>query len=325
MGKILNKNEVRELLYAEYLKNNSKILIPKELEDKKIVSKKVLKRIYGSINADLIWQDIANYFKCHILNTLEQDKIDLIKKLREVAKIEGEPVNSKKHRDLYCKGCKLFGSWRELNMSAGLQVNSIISSTMNINRKDEILEKMMLISCLNKNIQFKTVIQRYNNMPTYETIEKLYSHKWEEIINTLHLDLRDINKYKYINNKEMLINLSKKLKEVKTKSLFNYSFFKRKDDIEFIYIMNKVVINWEWLNVLIRNKIIDCKTEKFKYTKEELLNILSFKYSLLQRHLSSTEINNDPFLPNVMALMKVFNKNIYEVWTEVEKNNKYKL
>lgn len=325
MGKILNKNEIRELLYAEYLKNDLRILTPIEIENRTTTARSTLKRIYGKLDVDMIWQDIARTYSCKIPTALEQSKMDLIKRLQEVAKVEGEPVNSKLHRDLYCKGCRLFGSWRELNMSAGIQVESFKTQTINSTRKDEILEKLMLIACLNDDMRFKTRIQRYKNMPSFGTVEKLCNNKWKDIVDILHFDLRDVNKYRYINNKEMLIGISKALKEKKLKSLFKYSFSGYEDKIQFIYVINKVGINWEWLNVLIKNKFVDCKSQKFKYAKTELLNILAFKYVLFKRHLSSTEINNDPFLPNAMEIMKVFGKNIYEVWAEIEKNNKYKL
>jgi hypothetical protein len=328
MSKILTENEVRELLYNKY-KETNKTLTPKEIVDKGICGKGTLKRVFAKevkMDKDVIWQDIAKFYKIHIPTQLEEDKTDLIERLKEVAKVEGEPVNSKFHRDLYCKGCKVFGSWRELCMQAGIKVNNIKTATLENDtyRKDEIIEKLLLLFKINKTIPSKALLGRSKNIPSAETIEKLYKLSWKEVIDKLEFDLRNENKYRYVNNKDMISKVNNILEDKCIKTLYEYSF-NIDDGIAWIYVFNKFAISWEWFNVLKRNEFNNCNSKDFKYSKEELLNILSFKYILLGRRLSSTEINNDIYLPNAINIMNLFDKNIYEVWKDAENNLKYKL
>ncbi|WP_297419024.1 hypothetical protein [Clostridium sp.] len=334
MGNKLTLEDIMELLFKEY-KENNRSLSPKQITDKNICSRSILKKYFSSDNkltVDSIWQDVAKYYNCHINTELEQEKIDLIKKLKAVAKIEGEPVNSKNHRDLYCKGCRIFGSWRELCMSAGIKVSNIKVATLENDtiRKDELIEKILLIQKLNNNsILKKTTVKKYKNMPTVETIEKIFNLTWDEIIEILHLDMKNQFKYKYMTNKELLLYIEDCIKKFNCKSLVEYSFCKTEDKIEWIYVIDNLNITWEWYNALKRNKFItsiDKKYfDKFKCTKEELLNILQFKKIYFGKHLSSTEINNDIYLPNVTMIMDIFNKGIYEIWKDVDNNIKYQL
>lgn len=323
---IFSKNEVEELLYNEY-KLNKKLLTPKEIEEKNICSRITLKRIFGRNDIDIIWQEVAKTYKCHIPTILDLRKEKLIKEIRETAKVEGEPVNSTRHRGLYCRACDYFGSWREACMQAGIKVSNMRTDTLKNDdyRKDEIIDKLLLITKTTEKIPSKSLIERSKNIPAVKTLEKLYNKKWEDIVDILHLDLRDENKYKYVDSEELISNCDNILKSNKIKSLYEYSFSDIENKVPWIYLQNKLNISWEWFYYVIRKSFTNKKDKTLKYNKEQLLNILSFKFILLGRQMSSTEINNDIYLPNTIDIMNFYNKNIYEIWKDVENNPKYKI
>ena len=255
--------------------------------------------------------------------SIEEKRTQVIKELQELAKTEGEPLNSKLHRGLYKRSRKYVGSWREANMQAGLLVSSIRPKTLDDKRKSELLEKFILITLINNKTLTINAISKYANIPTKKaTIENIYNYKWNEIIDKLDLERKNENDYLYMNINIFIDKIKEDINHSCTESLINYTFLDAREKVPFIYVISKLSINWNWLNILKKNKFIDCNSRNFKCSQNDLLNILAFKTILKQRQLQPIEINNDKFLPNVVNIMKIFGKSISEILLLAEQQSK---
>lgn len=251
---------------------------------------------------------------------LKEKKEQVIKELQILTLTESQPLNSKKHRGLYKRACKYIGSWREANMQAGLKVRAMRASTIDNKRKSEILERIILLSIMYKKIPSEKFMSKYYLLPTsIHTIETIFKCKWEELVNKLELDLRQELKFFYMDIKDFLKEVNININKIHVKLLINY-INNSNCTIPYIYIVKKLNINWQWLNVLKRNNF---NINNIQCSEEEILNILAFKTVLLRKEIQSVEINNDILLPNTVQIMQIFNKSISEITLMVEKETKY--
>jgi len=315
-----SKENAIEILYNAFLEKGER-LDSKEIIAKKLFSKNALTQIFGSARATTIWEQVDFHYKVNTGKT-EKQKLELIKEIQDMYK-EMLPLkfnNKNVPRYFRNKMERFFGSFVEAMVQSGLKPNCIIPTTLSNERKDLILENLISIVLSENKIPSKTSLSKYKNIPDARMCNVIYGIEWEDLIIKLGLDKSKRQEFNKLSNSQVLEMFKNEMKNNKSMSLSEYSL-NLTEGYPFIYYVEKLEVNYKWLKLLTKNNFKDVRKNKF-YKKEDLLNILTFKYLLNGRQLRAIEIDNDSLIPDVNCIMSVFQKGIYEVWLMCEECSK---
>jgi hypothetical protein len=315
-----SKENAVEVLYNAFLEKGER-LDAKEIIEKKLFSKNALTQIFGSAKTKTIWEEIDSHYNINTEKT-EKQKLELIKEMQDMYK--ELPVFNNKSVPRYFRNKmeRFFGSWVEAMVQSGLKPNCIIPTTLSNERKDLILENLISIVLSENKIPSKTSLSKYKNIPDARMCKVIYGVEWEELVFKLGLDKSRRQEFNKLSNSQVLEMFKNEMKNNKSMSLSEYSLnLTEGSSFPFIYYMERYELNFKYMVLLFKNDFKDVRRNKF-YKKEDLLNILTFKYLLNGRQLKAIEIDNDSLIPDVNCIMSVFQKGIYEVWLMAEECSK---
>jgi len=318
-----SKEHAIEILYNAFLEKGER-LQSKEIVAKKIYSTEALTKIFGTTRTKDIWEEVDSHYKINTGKT-EKQKLELINEMQDMYK-KVQPFNNKTvERCFRNKMERFFGSWVEAMLQSGLKPNSYVPDTLSDKRKDLILENLIsiVLSDGEYKIPSKNGLSKHKNIPNARMCETIYGVEWKELIVKLGLDRKMRKEFNKLSNSQVLNIFKNEMKNNKSMTLSEYSFNLSKESFPFILYMEKFEVNWKYMMLLFKNDFKDVRKNKF-YNKDDLLDILTFKYLLNGRQLKAIEIDNDLMLPTVNMLMstEIFSKGIYEIWLMAEECSK---
>lgn len=324
-AKMYSKEEAIKILYNAFLEKGDRLEsneILNNIKEKKLFSKNELKTAFGTGDMKLIWKEVDAFYGIDTFRT-EKLKQELIKEMQDEYKIV-QPFNNKTVKRIFRnKMERFFGSWVEAMIVSGLKPRSIIPHTLSNERKDLILENLMSITLSEGKIPTKTNLGDYKNIPNYKLFKEIYGIDWEELVLKLDLKKSKRKQFNKLSNSEVFHIFEGEINKNNCLLLSEYSLNISPMAFEFLYYMERFEISWEWMILLMKNGFTNIKDNKIAYTRETLINVLTFKYILNgDRHLKALELNNDQLLPNIDEIMGLFGKGMYEVWLLVEENAK---
>ena len=319
----ITKKEAIKILYNAFIEKGERLEL-EEIIKGKIFSNDKLMSIFGSTRIKPIWEEVDKVYGIDSART-EKHKLELIKEMQDMYKVV-KPFNNKTVARVFRnKMERFFGSWTEAMIISGLKPNSIIPETISEERKDLILEHLINIVLSNEDkdnkIPSKSAISKFKNMPNGKLYKAIYGIEYQDLVIKLDLDKSRRREFNKLSNAEVFKLLKNEMKNNKTGTLQEYSLNLSNKGYEFIYYIEKMEVSWEWMKILMNNNFENMKENK-SCTKNQIINILSFKYLLNGRHLRAIEINNDALIQNIDCLMGEFNKGIYEIWLLAENNSK---
>lgn len=316
-----SREEAIKILYRAFNEKGSRLEGKEIISEKKLFSKGELKNTFGTTKTKTIWGEVDSYYKIDTMRTDEQ-KQELIKEMREMYKIVVPFNNKTVPRVFRNKMERFFGSWVEAMIQSGLKPRSIIPHTLSTERKDLILENLMSITLSERKIPTKSNLNNYKNIPDSKLFKDIYNIEWEDLIIKLDLEKSKRIQFNKLSNNIIFNIFKKEMKSNKSGTLMEYSL-NLSDGYPFIYYMERLETNWRYMKLLLSCNFRNVKEERnLVYSKEDLIDVLTFKYLLNHRHLRTNEIDRDIFLLDTNEMITMFGKGMYEIWSMVEENAK---